>query len=162
MLFVTWTHIGYSSSELCVGKAFKQYLNSQLTKDIQCCNHWNTIKVVLISAPCLSGWDISMETNLLVYIINHNTITWKSAWVLHVCKMVSTLNYTCPQPETALTHLHECRKVKDGVASTCSSFVLHPPSLMRKGFWWHKPESSGPLQKLRATITHTFRAVFMK
>ena len=57
--------------------------------------------------------------------------------LLYVCKTFSTLNYTCPQPETALTHLYECCEVKNGVASTCSSLVLHPLSLMRKGFWWH-------------------------
>ena len=55
-----------------------------------------------------------METNLFVYIINHNTITGyktKTNSGLLVCKIhhklsvASSLNSACPQQKPALTHL---------------------------------------------------------
>ena len=55
-----------------------------------------------------------METNFLVYIISHITITGyktKTATALHAFKIrhklsvVSGLNNACPYPEPALTHL---------------------------------------------------------
>ena len=53
----------------------------------------------------MRGRGISMETNLFVYIINHNTITGyktKATSVLLVCKIhklsvVSSLNSACLQ-----------------------------------------------------------------
>ena len=55
-----------------------------------------------------------METNLFVFIINHNTITGCKAMtsiVLQIskiqCKLseVCSLNYASPDPEPVLTHL---------------------------------------------------------
>ena len=55
-----------------------------------------------------------METNFLVYIISHITITGyktKTTTALHAFKIrhklsvVSGLNNACPYPEPALTHL---------------------------------------------------------
>ena len=57
-----------------------------------------------------------METNFLVYIISHITITGyktKATTALHAFKIchqlsvVSGLNNACPYPEPALTHLSE-------------------------------------------------------
>ena len=57
-----------------------------------------------------------METNFLVYIISHITITGyktKTTTALHAFKIhhklsvVSGLNNACPYPEPALTHLSE-------------------------------------------------------
>ena len=57
---------------------------------------------------------VSMETNFLVYIISHITITGyktKTTIALHAFKIhhklsvVSGLNNACPYPEPALTHL---------------------------------------------------------
>ena len=60
--------------------------------------------------------------------------------LLHVCKTCCGQHSELHSSTTRLTHLHECCEVKHRVASTCSSLVFHPLSLMRKGFWWHKPE----------------------
>ena len=55
-----------------------------------------------------------METNLFVFIINHNTITGcktMTSIVLQIskihCKLseVCSLNYASPEPEPVLTHL---------------------------------------------------------
>ena len=54
-----------------------------------------------------------METNFLVYIISHITITgYKTktttalhAFKIHKLSLVSGLNNACPFPEPALTHL---------------------------------------------------------
>ena len=62
----------------------------------------------------MRGWGVSMETNFLVYIISHITITGyktKTTTALHAFKIrhklsvVSGLNNACPYPEPALTHL---------------------------------------------------------
>ena len=59
-------------------------------------------------------WGVSMETNFVVYIISHITITGyqtKTTTALHAFKIhhklsvVSSLNNACPYPEPALTHL---------------------------------------------------------
>ena len=58
-----------------------------------------------------------METNLFVFIINHNTITGcktMTSIVLQIskihCKLseVCSLNYASPGPEPVLTHLSQC------------------------------------------------------
>jgi len=60
-----------------------------------------------------------METNFLVYIISHITITgYKQKPLLHFMlskyainsSVVSGLNNACPYPEPALTHLR-CHKM---------------------------------------------------
>ena len=62
----------------------------------------------------MRGWGVSMETNFLVYIISHITITGyktKTTTAIHAFKIhhklsvVSGFNNACPCPEPALTHL---------------------------------------------------------